>query len=63
MVEETDALRRLIAERREDLEVNIRDFQSLVRTTTWTSLFALVAAFGGGLVLSLTTRRGRPGPQ
>lgn len=62
MVEETDALRRLIAERREDLEVNIRHIQSRVRTTTWNSLFALVVAFGSGLVLSLTTRRGRPSP-
>lgn len=62
MVEETDALRRLIAHRREELSLNIRDIQSRVRATAWRSLFALIIAFGGGLMLSLRGRRGRPCP-
>ncbi len=60
MVEETDALKRRIAEKRDELELNIRELQSRVRSTTWKSLFALVVAFGGGLMLSMRNRKGRP---
>ncbi len=57
MGQEAEALRRQIAEKRDELDVNLRRLESRVRSATWKSMMALVVAFGGGLVLSTRARR------
>jgi hypothetical protein len=57
MGQEADDLRRQIAAKRDELDTNIQRLQHNVRSAAWTSMFALVVAFGIGLVLSTTGRR------